>query len=216
MADVGVLIKFLMLLMRAWLRAIDSRGTFDLRNVLALDSFQADAERGRDSWLALAMSSIAFAGRSGISKRVASAAGNPECDELDDGRLAGRLAGWGSSWDNGLCGVVFLRFPPFDMLTIDMRDGLVFGCRKEIGVAVSTGENDSSMSRSALNASDGTGESRTMEYRSYLKSAHDANDAWKTGRGDGGTTTRSSSSAISRTPSSSGVSILRGSSVLVS
>jgi hypothetical protein len=35
-------------------------------------------DRGRDSWLALAMRSKALTGRSGTSKRVASAAGKAE------------------------------------------------------------------------------------------------------------------------------------------
>jgi hypothetical protein len=81
---VGVLIRFLMLLMRAWLRAVESRGTLDFRNVFEVVSLHDMVDRGRDSWLALAMTSRAFAGRSGISNRVASAAGNADCVELVD------------------------------------------------------------------------------------------------------------------------------------
>ena len=61
--DVGVLMKLLMLLIRAWLRAVDRRGALDFRSAFDLASLAPTI--GRDSWLAFAMSSNAFAGRSG-------------------------------------------------------------------------------------------------------------------------------------------------------
>jgi hypothetical protein len=65
-----------MLLMRAWLSAVDRRGMLDFRS--ALDFGRSLPDDGSDSWLALAMSSKALSGRFGTSKRVASAAGKAE------------------------------------------------------------------------------------------------------------------------------------------
>ena len=71
-ADVGVLIRLLILLIRAWFSAVDMRGTLDFRSARVLGWLMV---KGSDSWLAFAMSSNALAGKSGTSNSVASAAG---------------------------------------------------------------------------------------------------------------------------------------------
>ncbi|EHY55322.1 uncharacterized protein HMPREF1120_03463 [Exophiala dermatitidis NIH/UT8656] len=102
---VGVLIRVLMLLIRAWLSAMESRGKLDLRSPLDLELLLGRG-RTRDSWLALAlalaMTSHALAGKSGTSKSVASAAGNPEWLLLIDRRLAGRSGCCEVDCDSGL------------------------------------------------------------------------------------------------------------------
>ena len=74
------------------------------------------------------MRSKALLGKSGTSKNVASAAGNPEPILFVDCRFVGLSAVWGTSCDKGLCTEGVLRLLRWKVVTMDTSDGLDLGC----------------------------------------------------------------------------------------
>ena len=151
---VGVLIRFLMLLMRLWLVLIaESSGALDFLCIPALPE-----NCPKESLLALEIKYIALSGRSGTWTGLASHAWNPDRVLIMESRFSERGGGGGGagdagldSCDRGLCTEAVRLFLLDDLLLIDITEGLIFGIRYEIGLAVSNGESSSSSLNSGSN-----------------------------------------------------------------